>query len=164
MKKKQTLFLVYSALIAALYASLTLINPLSFGQLQFRVSEVLTVLAALHPAAIVGLSVGCLISNLASFLPLDMIFGTAATLLSAVFAWLLRKITYKGIPVLSCFMPVIFNAVIIGAELCVYAGDFSAPTFLLSALYIAISETVLCAAGLSFFPLFQKLHNKFFTK
>ncbi len=164
MRKKQTLFLVYSALIAALYASLTLINPLSFGQLQFRVSELLTVLAALHPAAIVGLTVGCLISNIVSFLPLDMIFGTMATLLAAVFAWALRKITFKGIPVLSCFMPVVFNAIIIGAELCIYAGNYRLTTFLMFALYIAISETVLCAAGLSFFPLFKKLHNRFFAK
>ena len=139
MKKKQTLFLVYSALIAALYASLTLINPLSFGQLQFRVSEVLTVLAALHPAAIVGLTVGCLISNLASFLPLDIIFGTLATLLASIFAWLLRKITFKGIPVLSCFMPVVFNGVIIGAELTLTLnGGFSWLLFIVFCAEVAL--------------------------
>ena len=68
MKKEKTisvLFLVQSAMIAAIYVVLTIVfAPISFGQIQFRIAEALTILPAFTPAAIPGLFVGCLIGNI----------------------------------------------------------------------------------------------------
>ena len=135
---KQTRHLVQGALIAALYAALThLQNLLLPGSatwaIQFRASEALCVLAMFTPAAIPGLAVGCFVFNLtfAGALPLDMVVGTAATLLCALSMWQLKKL-----PLLAFAMPAIFNALLVGWELTVYIGG----GFWLNALYVAIGE------------------------
>ena len=92
MKNKKVLFIVQAAVIAAMYAALTYAQNLLWpgstsAAVQFRVSEVLNVLALFTPAAIPGLTLGCVLSNIyniGSGLPLDMIFGSLATLGSAV--------------------------------------------------------------------------------
>ena len=90
------IFIAQAAIIAAMYVALTFLSAavgLS-GQtlVQFRLSEVLTVLPFFTPAAIPGLAIGCLISNIAtSCAPWDIAFGTLATLLGAVGTYLLRK-------------------------------------------------------------------------
>ncbi len=82
MKNKGTHFLVQGAAIAAVYVVLTLVfAPLSFGEVQIRFSEALTVLPFFTPAAIPGLFVGCIIANLlGGAIPVDIIFGSIATL------------------------------------------------------------------------------------
>lgn len=96
MKKKKTFhvqFMAQSAMIAAIYVVLTvLFAPISFGQIQFRIAESLTILPAFTPAAIPGLFIGCLIGNIlgGAILP-DIIVGSVATLLGAIFTFLLRK-------------------------------------------------------------------------
>ncbi len=151
-------------MIAAIYASLTLVNPLSFGEVQFRISELLTILAVITPAAIPGLTVGCLIANFASFMPLDCVFGTMATLLAALTAWLFRDIRIKGYPVLSAMMPVIFNAVIIGAQLCLYSGAISIKPFLVFAASVGAGELAVCFVALLLFPVFDRVINKLLKK
>ncbi len=142
-RKKKIRFLVEGALIAAAYAGLTLAGiGFSYGSVQFRIAEILTVLPIFTPAAIPGLTVGCFIANIASFNAMDMIFGTFATLLAAVVTYILRKIAVKGIPFLSLLSPVFFNAVIIGAEL--YFLSATPWGFGLTALSIGISEFVIC--------------------
>ena len=80
--RESTVFIVKSAVIAALYAIMTVvISPLSYGMVQCRFSESLIMLSAFSPAAIPGLTVGCLVANIFSFNPIDMICGTTATLL-----------------------------------------------------------------------------------
>ena len=110
-------FLALSAVIAALYAVLTYAAAavnLAYGPFQFRFSEALTVLPAFTPAAIPGLAVGCLLSNLASPLGIvDWVFGTLATLLAACCTYMLRNVKWKEIPILAPLPPVIFNALII---------------------------------------------------
>ncbi len=114
--KKNVLFLVQAAIIAAIYSALTLIFlPISFGHqiFQFRVSEALTVLPAILPSAVPGLFIGCVVSNLiGGFGPVDTIFGSLATLFAAIFSRLLRKQTY-----LVPLPPVILNAFIVGSYL-----------------------------------------------
>ena len=92
---KKILFIVQAAIVAALYAALTLIFlPLSFGHniFQFRISEALTVLPALLPASIPGLFVGCIVSNiLGGFGPIDIIFESLATLLAALVSRYIRN-------------------------------------------------------------------------
>ena len=147
-------------MIAAIYAALTLVNPFSFGQVQLRVSEMLTILAAVTPAAIPGLTLGCFISNFASFMPLDIIFGTLATLLASVCSYLLRKVKFKGLPILSATMPVVFNGVIVGLMLCIYAGTFTFSSFLTMALFVALGEAVVCGISLLIYPLALHIFKK----
>ena len=89
MKNKGTHFLVQGAAIAAVYVVLTLVfAPLSFGEVQIRFSEALTVLPFFTPAAIPGLFVGCIIANLlGGAIPVDIIFGSIATLIGAFFTY-----------------------------------------------------------------------------
>lgn len=137
--------LAHGAVIAALYAVLThmqnILLPGSASMaIQFRVSEALCVLAFFTPAAIWGLSVGCLVFNLtfAGALPLDFLVGSGASLLAAWIMWKTRNITVRGIPVLGLCMPALSNAVLVGWELAVYIGG----GFWLNALYVAIGEAV----------------------
>lgn len=101
MKNKNVLFLVQGAAIAAIYVVLTLVfAPFSFGEVQARVSEALTILPYFTPAAIPGLFIGCIIANtLGGAIPVDIVCGSLATLLGAVFTYLLRNKTKWLAPV-----------------------------------------------------------------
>ena len=91
--KSNSLELAQGAIIAALYVVLTLVfAPISFGSAQLRVAEALTILPLFTSAAIPGLFVGCIIANtLGGAIIWDVIFGSIATLLGAVFSYMLRK-------------------------------------------------------------------------
>ena len=92
---KKVLYLVHGAVIAALYVVLTMLaNALGLANyaIQVRFSEALTILPVFTPAAIPGLFLGCIISNtMTGCMLLDIIFGSLATLIGAVFSYLLRK-------------------------------------------------------------------------
>lgn len=115
--------LVQIAVIAAIYAALTAVfMSVSFTALQLRVSEVMVFLAYFNPISVIGLTLGCFIANLLmSPTPLlDCVFGTLATLLS-VGAMSLTAKAFKGSKVgmvVASIWPVVFNAVIVGAMLC----------------------------------------------
>ena len=141
--KRNIRFLTHAAIIAALYAVLThLQNIILMGSASFisqcRLSEALCVLAFFTPAAIPGLSIGCLLFNLtfAGSLPLDWLVGTFATLLTALGMWYTRCITIKGYPFLGLLMPAIANALLVGWELSVYIGG----AFWFNALSVAWGE------------------------
>ena len=89
MKNSRTMFVVTSALIAAIYAGFTYFSAiwgLAYGPVQFRISEALTILPILTPAAVPGLIVGCFIGNLGSpYGIVDILCGTLATALAAAF-------------------------------------------------------------------------------
>lgn len=116
-----------AAMIAALYAAAALLlAPLSFGPLQLRAAEALTLLPVLFPSATAGLTVGCALSNAIGAAiganpcgAADILFGSAATLLAALTARLLRRftVTRARLPVLSALMPPLFNGLIVGLEL-----------------------------------------------
>ena len=91
--KSNSLELAQGAIIAALYVVLTLVfAPISFGSAQLRVAEALTILPLFTSAAIPGLFVGCIIANiLGGAIIWDVIFGSIATLIGAVFSYMLRK-------------------------------------------------------------------------
>lgn len=153
MKNKKILHLVHGAMIAALYATATYlcsVFAIAYGPIQFRLSEALTVLSVLTPAAVPGLTVGCIIANLASPYGIwDIVFGSLATLLASIAARKLRHITLRGLPLLSIIMPVIFNALIIGAEIAFLTpGESSKPAvFAVSALEVGAGELAVCLAG-----------------
>ncbi len=162
-KKRSTHYLAQSAVIAALYAAATYLSAafsLAYGPIQFRLSEALTVLAVLTPAAIPGLTVGCAIGNISSPMGIwDVLFGAAATLLSAVCARALRNVQFKKLPILSSSMPVLFNAVIVGLEIVLLTPTDGAKltAFLISALEVGAGELIVCfALGL---PLYSALRR-----
>ena len=167
MNKSKTKSIVMSALIAALYAVLTYFAAafsLAFGPIQFRISEVLTILPIFTPAAVPGLTIGCFISNFASFNVLDLIFGTIATLIAAVLTRVFRKKLLFGVPLLSMLMPVIVNAVIIGLEIAYfYFGGFTFVGFLTAFIEVGISQTVICVGlGIPFYKLLEKIKDRIF--
>ena len=147
-------YLVQGAMIAAIYAVLTLLAASlgwAYGPVQFRFSEALTILPAFTPAAIPGLAIGCFLSNLGSqFGIVDWVFGTLATLLAAVLTYHLRKIRVKNIPILAPLPPILCNAVIVGIEIAcmptnIFAWhNFSLAGFLSAALSVGIGELVIC--------------------
>lgn len=108
--KRHVYFMTHAAAIAAVYVVLTLLfAPISFGPIQFRISEALCILPYFTPAAIPGAAAGCLLSNLLfGAAPLDVIFGSLATLIGAVGSWQLRRVKW-----LVCVPPILSNTIII---------------------------------------------------
>ena len=125
--RSRLIFLAQAAAIAALYAAVTLapgISAISFGPFQFRIAEALTILPALTFAAVPGLTLGCALANGFGLLlganiagAWDVLLGSAATLLAALCSYALRSFRVKDAPVLSALPPVLFNGLIVGAEL-----------------------------------------------
>lgn len=121
----RTRYIAQTAVIAALYAACTLIallllQGLAWGPVQFRISEAVCVVALFTPAAIPGLTIGCVIANLINCVVsgtgvlglLDVVFGSCATLVGAIFCWKMRKR-----PALAIAGFVIANALIVPAYL-----------------------------------------------
>ena len=130
MRDKKVLLITQAAMIAALYVVLTLLaNALGLANyaIQVRFSEALTVLPFFTPAAIPGLTVGCILSNLLTgCLPLDVVFGSLATLLGAVGTYLLRKYMWA-----APLPPIIANTLIVPFVLAyVYQFEGSIPYFI----------------------------------
>ncbi len=145
--RKKIRYLSTAAAIAALYTVLTLLSAvlgLSGGVIQLRLSEALTVLAVLTPAAIPGLTLGCLISNiLCGCLPWDVVLGTVATLLGALGTYFFRK---HMLPSLLC--PVWSNAAIIPPVLLFVYGAKQAYSFLLLSVFLGEALAVCVLGGL----------------
>lgn len=164
--KKSTLYLVQGAVIAALYVLLTygqemLLPGTTSAAIQFRVSEVLTVMALFTPSAPVGLTIGCVLANIVSLgaLPLDMVMGSIATLLATLCMYRLRNVQIKGIPFLALLMPALFNGIIIGAEIAIFFvdGGFTFGAFLMEGAMVALGELgVLIVLGIPFFIAIKK--------
>ncbi len=137
--KKSIETLTHSGIIAALYLALVLLfRPISFGTMQIRVAEALTILPYFTPAAISGLTIGCLLANLLGGADvLDIIFGTLATFLGAVFSYLLRRNRW-----LVSLPPILCNMVIIPWVLRLAYGITQAiPLMMLS---VGIGEALSC--------------------
>ena len=118
-------YLARVGVIAAAYAACTLIallflGSLAWGPIQFRVSEALCVLALFTPAAIPGLTLGCVIANVMNIVisgtgmlgMLDVVFGSLATFAGALFTWKMRRH-----PLVALAGPVLANALIVPAYL-----------------------------------------------
>ena len=104
---KSTKFIVRTAVISALYATITLaVYPLSYGAIQIRFSEALTLLPLLLPEAIPGLIIGCFLANIPMGI-WDMLIGTLATALACIGTRLVKN------PFIGALMPVIFNAFLV---------------------------------------------------
>ena len=163
---KNPRFITHAAIIAALYTVLTYAQYLLWPEstsmaVQVRISEALCVLAFFTPAAVPGLTVGCILGNIGSPMGVwDIIFGSLATLLASLSARALRRVRFKGIPLLSIIMPVIFNALIVGAEIALLTPTDGAKLtlFAISALEVGAGELTVCLAG--GIPIYLALRNK----
>ena len=160
--------LTTGAVMAATYVALCYLQNFlvpgsaSFA-IQFRVAEAMMVLALFTPAAIGGLSVGCLLFNLsfAGALPLDPVVGTAATAIAAWLMYATRRWKVAGLPLLGLLMPAVWNGILVGWELNLYIGG----GFWLNAVYVAIGEAaVLLTLGALLYRLVVKrgLHTRLF--
>lgn len=149
--------LITAAIVGALYAVLTmLLAPISYGPLQLRVSEVLCILPYFMPYTAWGLFFGCVIANLVSAAGiLDVVFGSLATLAACLCVAACGKKSKNSLlsRVIACLMPVVWNALIVGATLTIaLAGldpirNFGA--FLIYAGQVALGEAgVMFAVGL----------------
>lgn len=148
LKNKKTFNLVFGGIIAAAYVVLTLVSSafgLAYGPIQFRLSEVLTILPIFTPAAIPGLIVGCLISNLGSPNAVDLIFGTLATAIAAYLTYSLRNIKIKNFPFLAFLPPILVNGILVGFEISYFFLDgFTYLGFLISGLEVTLGQTAVC--------------------
>ncbi|MBQ9168296.1 MAG: QueT transporter family protein [Oscillospiraceae bacterium] len=168
MKRNATRYISHAAMLAALYVVLTHLQNLIFPDsatwaIQFRASEALCIFSLFTPAAIPGLTIGCMLFNLsyAGTLPLDILLGTLATVLATLAMWLTRKITIKGYPAVAMLMPALFNAILVGWELTVYIGE----AFWFNAICVAAGEAaVLLTLGTALFYAMKarNLDRRFF--
>lgn len=162
---KKVLFTSQAAMIAALYVVLTIFISsfgLASGDVQIRISEALTILPYFTPAAIPGLTIGCFLSNLfTGCVPLDIIFGTLATLLGALGSYALRRCKW-----LVPLPPIIANTIIVPYVLrFAYGMDAAIPYLMIS---VGAGEIISCyILGLLLLfalerfgnPLFQSENN-----
>lgn len=160
MKNKNVAFLTQAAMIAAIYVVLTYVfAPFSFGEIQVRISEALTILPLFTPAAIPGLFAGCLIGNIlgGAILP-DIICGSIATLFGAAGTWLLRE----KAPVLGSLPPVIANVLIVPFVLR-YGYGINLPIPLMM-LTVGVGEVISCCAlGMILYTALKKYRGTLFS-
>ena len=106
--KRTVFFITRSAVVAAIYFALaTALQPISFGPVQFRLSEALVLLPVFMPESIIGVTLGCFLSNFFYSTMYDVIFGTIATAVAAVLTYLLRRTKF-----LYVLPPLLLNALL----------------------------------------------------
>lgn len=152
---KNVRFMVQAALIAAIYAVLTIaFAPLSYGQIQVRFAEALTILPALTPAAIPGLFIGCVVANIfGGNGPIDIVFGSLATLLAAYLSYRMPKKWLVPLP------PVIVNAIVVGFIL----NYLYQLPLVLSMVWVTLGELIACyVLGYPLLVLLDKYKTKIF--
>ncbi|MBN2287523.1 MAG: QueT transporter family protein [Tissierellales bacterium] len=142
MKKSTINYMVRNALMAALYVAITLaFQYISYGQIQFRISELLVLIVFIDPSYIPGLTLGCAVANLFSPLGIiDVIFGTTATFIALIFIAYISNKLGNGLKALfiASLAPVITNGIIIGLQL-YYMFDLP---LLPSIFFVSIGEFV----------------------
>lgn len=152
MKKTQKMTRI--AMIAAIYAVITFATFfMSFGAVQYRISEALTVLPVFTASAIPGLGIGCALANLIGALTgvnpvgyIDALFGTLASVLAAISTYYIGKIKNKPLKYsLAPVPPVLFNAIIVGFEISYFfVGTLTWEVFLINAGSVLIGQAAVC--------------------
>ena len=159
-KENKVRFMAQAAMIAAIYVVLTMLfAPFSFGEIQVRISEALTILPVFTPAAIPGVFIGCLIGNIAGgcVLP-DIIFGSLATLIGAVFTYMLRNKSRFLAPV----PPIVSNTIIVPFVLrFAYQVNLPIPLMMLT---VGIGEVISCGViGMILYAALSKYRHILFV-
>lgn len=150
-RSELTHLIAENALIAALYFVLTIaIQPLSYGAIQFRFSEILVLLAFFKPSYCLGLTIGCIFANAASLSPWDMLFGSMATLVSC----LLMSYFSRHL-LISLIWPTLINGVVVGLEVSYIFFDDTYPVYL-NMLFVALGELGVMIVGYVIFMVLKK--------
>lgn len=152
----RTKYLTHAAIIAAVYVVLTIIfAPISYGQVQVRISEALTVLPYFTPAAIPGLFIGCIIANIYGGAGIiDIIFGSLATLFAAFLSYKMPKKYLVPLP------PIVINAVVIGLILNYALGV----PILITMVWVGLGQLISCyGIGYPLMLILEKYENKIFN-
>ena len=175
--KKRIRFITTGAVIAALYAALTMVLwEISSAGIQFRLSEALCILPAFTPAAIPGLAIGCAVANMIGGTWIDVVFGSLATLLAAICTYFIGRAFRTGetdkvrLPaaLLSPLPPVIFNALIIPFVLyfgygitSAFGVDGTIPVLAIHAGTVGAGEAAVCyILGLPLMDAVNRLRKK----
>ena len=165
--------LTAAAMIAAVYTAVSFVLlPLSFGVVQVRIAEALTLLPIFSPIAVWGVTIGCLLTNLigvftGAVLPPDIFVGTAATLLAALCTRKLGHLRFHGVPAAAVLPPVLLNALLVGAELTWMFYPLEPGFFLMNALSVGVGELISCGVlGLPLVWVLERhgLDKKFFPQ
>lgn len=159
--KNNTRRIAKIGLIAALYAVITLaLGFISYGPIQFRVAEIMTLLPLLGKEYIVALTLGCFLANVIGPYGMpDIIFGTLATFIAGHLVYLTRKTMKdkKGYVLIASLWPTIVNAIIVGITLNVFAGL----PLIISILEVGIGEfVVITIIGVPLFKAFKEKYSK----
>lgn len=150
---KRTNNMAKQAMIASLYTVIGFVlAPITFGAVQIRVSEALTLLPVFGIGNVWGVTLGCFLTNLIGLATganilgsLDIIFGTMATFIAGILSYLMRNIRFKGMPVASALPPVILNAIVVGWELCIMInGSFHPVIFTAQAISVGVGQFISC--------------------
>lgn len=160
MRNQKVLFTVQAAMIAAIYVVLvTIFNYWSFGPVQFRIAEALTILPYFTPAAIPGLFIGCLLSNiLGGAIIADVFFGSVATLIGALGTYALRKHKF-----LTPLPPIIANTLIVPFVLKYGYGTIEAIPYMF--VTVGLSEIIVCGVfGMILLSSLNKYRHLIFKK
>lgn len=157
MKKLNIRELTTYSMVSAVYVLLTwAFGFLSYGGVQFRIAEALVLLCFFNKKHFIPLVVGCLISNVMSSLgPLDMLFGTIATIIALVGIMFSKNI------IIASLWPVLVNGVVISLEICLVSNLWNWPSFLLNFATVALGEFV-CVTILGVFLFSMLRKNKGF--
>lgn len=151
---EKTRKLTQTAMIAGIYAAITFATfYMSFGAIQYRVSEALTILPLFTVNAIPGLSIGCALANLIGFFMgvnpsgiVDVFFGTSASLIAALLTYFIGKTDKKWVKyVFAPMPPVIINAIIVGFEISYFfMGTLTWEVYLANFTSVLIGQAVIC--------------------
>ena len=140
--------LVRAAMVAAIYVVLCLVlAPFSYGAVQVRLAEMLCLLPVFGAEYIVAVTLGCFLANLLGSTLVDVVFGTAATLVACLVTYAVRKVRVGGLAIPAAVPPIVSNAVIVGAlELTFFLPGVTGTAALAvwNALTVGIGEVVSC--------------------
>ena len=172
MNKSHTYKIVLCAVIGALYTVMTMFLPaISYSVVQMRISEMLTVLPVFGGIFVLPLTFGCALSNLVGFLmgvnpygiP-DVFIGSLASFAAAGLCYLFRNIRIKNLPVLSVFMPVVINALVLGAEdMFILTGKRDFIQYLITASKFGLGQMIPCVVlGLALFAALDRIKDRIF--
>lgn len=160
MGKKGVRFMTQAAMIAAIYVVLVfLFAPISFGTVQIRVAEALTILPMITPAAIPGLFIGCLIGNLLSpgLIVIDIVFGSLATFIASIISYKFRNNKYL-VPI----PPIVINMLVVPFVL-KYGYGLPMPIYI-SALAVGVGQFISCyGLGFVLIQIIERYKNKIFA-
>ena len=140
--------LVRAAMVAAIYVVLCLVlAPFRYGAVQVRLAEMLCLLPVFGAEYIVAVTLGCFLANLLGSTLVDVVFGTAATLVACLLTYAVRKMRVGGLAIPAAVPPIVSNAVIVGAlELTFFLPGVTGTAALAAwnALTVGIGEVVSC--------------------